>query len=127
MRKRNKYGVPLEHQEQANLIAWKFAKMREIPELWLLHAIPNQGVARLKNLQTEGASKGVPDLCLPVARGGFHGLYIELKRVKGGKISPEQYEWMGRLSNEGYRVEVCYGADEARAVILSYLGKEQAE
>mgnify|MGYP004433785991 CR=1 FL=1 len=31
------------------------------------------------NLKRQGVKAGVPDLHLPVARGGYNGLYIELK------------------------------------------------
>jgi hypothetical protein len=53
--------------------------------------------------------------------GGYHGLYIEMKRAKGGQLSPPQKEWIDRLRAEGYRVEVCAGADAAMEVITGYL------
>src|SRR5690606_17520809 len=59
------------------------------------HHSPNGGhrdireAAKFKRL---GTSAGFPDLELPYARKGYHGLYIELKRVKGGKLSDRQ-EW----------------------------------
>jgi hypothetical protein len=49
------------------------------------------------------------------------GLFIELKCVKGGKISPEGYEWLAALSAAGYFAEVAYGADEAWDLIMAYL------
>lgn len=113
--------IPLEHEEQANLMQWKMAFLRTYPELFLLHAIPNQGAARLKNLQTEGVCRGVPDLCLPVPRGKYHGCYIELKRQKGNKPSLEQYDWLTRLSEQGYFATVCYGWEAARDMIVNYL------
>ncbi len=126
--------VPLEHEEQANLIAWAFAQRRAIPELGMLFAIPNQGAARLKNLQTEGVMRGVPDLMLAVPAMRFardsvkwHGLFIELKRRKGGKVSPDQYGWIAALSAQGYEAIVCYGAQEAREAILKYLGRRQRD
>ena len=94
-------GIPLEHEEQASLISWCFAAQKLIPELSMLFAIPNQGAARLKNLQTEGVMKGVPDLFLAVARGQYHGLFIELKRRKGGKVSFEQTQWLNELTIQG--------------------------
>ena len=139
-RKRRRFdptGVPLEHQEQANLMKWAFDFKRQIPELELLFAIPNQGAARLKNLQTEGVMRGVPDLFLAVPREEYvqdqktgvwfrptrHGLFIELKRVKGGKVSPEQYVWMEKLTNQGYKCVVARGFEAAKQEILEYLGR----
>ena len=122
-RKRNRLaGIPLEHEEQASLITWAFAFQRQIPELSMLFAIPNQGAARLKNLQTEGVMKGVPDLFLAVARGNWHGLFIELKRKKGGKLSFEQTQWLNELTIQGYCAQAAYGWDEAKGQILRYLG-----
>lgn len=122
--------TPLEHEEQANLVTWAYVRKNEIPALGLLFAIPNQGAARLKNLQTEGVMKGVPDLFLAVmAYSGpesqYGGLFIELKRTKGAKVSPEQYEWIGRLTAQGYKCVVARGCEEAKREILEYLGETE--
>lgn len=114
--------IPTEHAEQVTLVQWFD---RTFPELkGRLFAIPNGG-HRHKAVATkqkmEGQRPGVPDLCLPIPAGGYHGLFIELKRVKGGRVSPEQKDWMAFLSSQGYRAEVCNGAAEAIAVIDSYL------
>ena len=66
---------------------------------------------------------GVPDLCLPVARGGYHGLYIELKRAVGGILSDEQKWWIDELKSQGYAAIVCHGAEEAIRTIKEYLSK----
>ena len=65
--------------------------------------------------------RGVPDICLPVARRGCHGLYIELKRVKGSHISREQLQWMDALARQGYQCAICKGWEMARDVIVDYL------
>ena len=71
-----------EHDEQAALFEWATWHTSQCPELGLLFAIPNGGhrhpvvAARLK---AEGVRAGVPDICLPVARKGYHGLFVELK------------------------------------------------
>jgi hypothetical protein len=60
-------------------------------------------------------------MCLPVPAGRHHGLYIELK-AQGGRVSDEQKEWIAALRAQGYRAEVCVGADAAWGVICEYLG-----
>lgn len=128
--KRPRIPVPTEHREQAALIAWAEARAHTVPELALLHAVPNGGkrnVITAKLLKAEGVKAGVPDLFLPVARtSGYgvphHGLFIEMKRRSCGAVSGEQEWWIARLRNAGYRVEVCWGWDEARAVLCDYLG-----
>ena len=94
------------------------------PELNLLYHIPNEGKRSVKTgarLKAEGLKKGVPDVCLPVARGGCHGLYIELKRERSGRATPEQVAWMDALMAEGYAVSLCHGWERAAEAIETYL------
>jgi hypothetical protein len=116
---------PLESVEQEALFQWVAVMERQIPELALLHHIPNGGF-RFKStaaaMKRQGVRPGVPDLCLPVARGRFHGLDIELKRKGEGKATTENQDWwISALRAEGYRVEVCEGWEAARETILGYL------
>lgn len=67
---------------------------------------------------------GVPDLCLPVARGAFNGLYIEMKYGKN-KTSPLQDGWIENLRKQHYAVFVCYGWQQAAEVIKKYLNLEE--
>ena len=116
-----------EYKEQKELIRWARMRSATLPELKLLTSIPNGGYllspSAASKLKATGLSAGVPDLMLPVARGGYHGLFIELKRLKGGRVSPEQRWWAERLNSEGYLAVVCYGWNDARQIIESYLGQ----
>lgn len=115
---------PTEEQEQAYIFQWCMLMEKQYPELRLLYHCPNGSlrdkVVALK-LKRQGVKKGVPDLFLPVARGGFHGLFIELKRKKGGTVSPEQKQWLADLEAEHYRAVVCHGGEEACEVLYKYL------
>ena len=116
-----------EAQEQRALFQWAGYAEQQYPELKLLHHIPNGGkrdVRTAANLKREGVKAGVPDICLPVARGQYHGLYIELKTVKG-KVQKNQKEWLNALNSEGYATKVCYGWLEAKEAIEKYLGLGQ--
>ena len=113
-----------EHQEQAALIAMCAALEPQHPELALLFAIPNGGqrhAAVAARLKAEGVRAGVPDLCLPVARGKWHALYLELK-VGRNKPTAAQQAWHERLRAQGNAVVVCYGADQALTALRRYLG-----
>lgn len=114
-----------EHTEQAALIDWAERLTPRLPELALLYAIPNAGAGGQRGqggkMKAEGVKRGVPDLCLPVARGGFHGLYIELKDV-GGALLAEQKQWISYLRMGGYCAEVCVGTVAAAEAIERYLG-----
>lgn len=123
-----RYEVPSEEVEQTCLFRWAMLMEREMPELKLLHAIPNGGKrskAEAARMKAAGVKAGVPDMCLPVPRGTYSGLYIELKRQKGGRLSNEQMEWLGRLRKQGYAAYVCYGWQEAAGVIHGYLKGDQ--
>ena len=62
---------------------------------------------------------------MPVPRGNYHGLYIELKRTKGGVISDAQKEWIEMLNGRGYLAVVAKGATEAIKVISDYLNVKE--
>lgn len=116
---------PTEAQEQEAVIVWANSMVGRWPELQLLHHIPN-GEERSKaagaRLKAQGVKAGAPDLSLPVARGGWHGMYVELKRAdRSNHPSPAQAAWIERLRANGYMVVVAYGADEAIRAIEHYL------
>lgn len=113
-----------EHSEQVLLINWVRANQKRYPELQTLFAVPNGGgrdIMTAKKLKAEGVLAGVPDLLLPVARQGFHGLFIELK-IKGNTVSKNQTWYINKAIEQGYAVQVCYGHDEAINAIKGYLG-----
>ena len=119
--------LPSEGQEQAALMGWAALEMKRgrMPELALLFHIPNGGArnkAEAGRFKAEGVKAGVPDLFLPVPRGEHHGLFIEMKRRDGGRLSKEQKEWIAALQAQGYQVEVCAGWNEAAEVLTEYLG-----
>lgn len=100
------------------------------PELELMYHIPNGGYrskAEAARFRREGVKPGVPDICLPVPRGEYHGLYIELKRRDGGKVSKFQTEWIAKLNENGYLAVVCNGWEKAAETITQYLKNESKE
>lgn len=70
-----------------------------------------------------GLKAGVPDLCLPIARGGYHALYIELKAPTNGRLTEPQRNWIRELKNAGNHACVCHGWEEASDVIDWYLNQ----
>jgi hypothetical protein len=119
-----------EEGEQIALFQWVRLQQKVWPELELLHHIPNGGYrgktagAKMKAL---GAKPGVLDLFLPVARHGWHGLYIEMKSTDG-RISPLQEDFGGKVASQGYAVFLCRTFEQARSVLMQYLfGDEKPE
>lgn len=115
---------PTEEQEQVAVFQWVELMMNRYPDLrWLIH-IPNGGYrakSEAVRFKRAGVKKGVSDLFLPVARKGYHGLWIEMKRRKGGRLSPEQKEWIDGMFQQGYLAVRCDGADEAIGMLERYL------
>ena len=122
----------LESGEQKALLCWCALNASQYPQLkWLFH-IPNGGLrskATAANMRAMGVKSGVPDLCLPIKRGPWSGLYIELKKIdlkpvgkrKRKATSDEQDAWIKHLKLQGYGAMVCYGWEEARSALVQYL------
>ena len=109
------------HQEA--IIEWCGWNMQHYPELELLYHVPNGGKrdkATATALKRQGVKAGVPDLVLPVARCGYHGLYIELK-APGGSVQKSQKEFIKRLGQQGYLAVICYGWQDTVQLIGNYL------
>ncbi|MFB5948396.1 VRR-NUC domain-containing protein [Klebsiella pasteurii] len=110
--------------EQEALIQWADLTVingRRVGD-YLVH-VPNEGKRGPKaasEFKRAGGRAGYPDLILDLPSGQWHGLRIEMK-AKGGKPTPVQLEWIGRLRGAGYQAEVCYGFDEAKGCITEYL------
>lgn len=112
-----------EATEQEIVIKWCEYNSQRHPELKLIYHVPNGGSRNqleAANLKRQGVKAGVPDLNLPVALQGFHGLYIEMKFGKN-KTTEKQKWWLEQLQQQGYKTAVCYGADEAIDTIKEYL------
>lgn len=121
--------IPTEDEEQIWLFSWAALNERKWPELALMHHIPNGGkrskseAARFKAM---GVKRGVSDVFLPVSKGGYHGLYIELK-AKDGRPEKEQKEWIAAVREQGYYAAVCYGGFEAANLVEAYMKGEVAK
>ena len=115
-----------EAAEQIKLFRWVDLAINQYPELKMLYHIPNGGSRNpieAVNLKRQGVRSGVPDLCLAVPRGKYHGLYIELK-YGSNRPTENQKRWLSALGENGYAVSVCYGCEAAIAEIIKYLKLE---
>jgi hypothetical protein len=106
--------LPTEHEEQRELVRW----FRQTYKGVRIFAIPNGGQrsrAAAGRLKAEGVSAGVPDLFVPV-----WGLWIEMKRQKGGVVSAEQKDWINYLQSVNHVCIVGKGAEAAKAAISDF-------
>lgn len=115
-----------EEREQARLIKWThLPAVRKIaPDLAFLFHVPNGGRRdglTGSQMTALGVKRGVPDLWLPIPSQTCSGLIIEMKSATG-RTSPDQIRWIDRMERAGWLCEVCRSADEAREVLISYMG-----
>jgi len=105
---------PSEHSEQVGFINWFRVKYPNV----LIFAIPNgekRAITVAKRLKAEGVVRGIPDLLIPQWT-----LWVEMKRISGGRLSPEQKAMIQYLEGIGQKVIVAKGAADASKQILEF-------
>ena len=105
---------PSEHSEQVGFINWFRVKYPNV----LIFAIPNgekRAITVAKRLKAEGVVRGIPDLFIPQWT-----LWVEMKRISGGRLSPEQKAMIQYLEGIGQKVIVAKGAADASKQILEF-------
>lgn len=117
-----------EFGEQTALMAWVAWHRPSVPDLEVLIAIPNggeRGKVSASKAKAEGVKAGVSDLFLPCARHGYHGLWLELKRLIGGRESPEQAAWGALMRERGYAYCLCHGWQAAASALMQWLAFDE--
>lgn len=120
-------SVVPEDFEQELVMRWAAGAIEQWPELAFLYHPANgekRGKLTAAKLKRMGVKPGVPDLILPLPRGGYVGLAVEMKRTDGGRVSPEQRAWHAALAEFGHCVAVAAGHEQAIAVIRDYLAAD---
>lgn len=120
-KKKTADNVPLEKEEQQNFVKW--LKANKIKH-WAngLGVKLDYDVKYMASLRSQGHYKGIADMTVLLPKG--RAIFIEMKRIKGGVVSPEQKKWLKDLQDLGFPVKVCYGADEAIEFVKSLLENE---
>lgn len=116
--------VPKEYDEQVAVFEYAEMAAKQDPRWALLFATLNGvrlPIGLAVKVKKAGMIKGVPDLVLPVACGGWFGWFGEGKRIKGGRVSDVQTEYMKSLVEQNYKVEVWRGAQACISAITAYL------
>lgn len=124
-------GVPVvfddvaqsEHHIQTRFMVMCVDHEFEYPDLRFIFAVPNGGMRQRQTaiiLKDEGVKRGVPDVCLPIPRGGFHGWWCEFKYSRN-KPSEVQEDFIAFLRLQGFYVLVSWSASEAIKDLIAYL------
>lgn len=122
-----KKHIQHEAAEQTALFEWAAMQEGKYPELAMMYHVPNGGSRNpyeAANLKRQGVKAGVPDVWLPVPRGEYHGLVIEMK-AGSNKPTKDQLWWIANLTRQGYFVTVCYTWSAASKKIIEYLNLKE--
>ncbi len=109
--------------QKAVIIYWRVHCKHFGLEENLLFKVANEGQRSEmygKIMKDEGLRAGVSDLFLSTARGGFHGMYLEIKK-SDGVVSDSQRAFLKAVGREKYFTRVAYSYDEAVAALEEYL------
>ena len=123
MKETNEQIEPSEYESQCAYIEWVRVMENRHTDLQRLFAVPNgenRHPVTGARLKRAGVKPGVPDIILPVARGGYNLLAIELK-TSTGNLSPEQKRYIAAIRESGSCVAVCRSAAEAIEATIEYL------
>lgn len=120
--------LPTEFEEQSAFVDWlELCGLR-------FSAIPLDTYTKYMGVKMRnhrlGVRPGVPDLMVLISPerskdGLGHLIWIEMKRRKGGVVSPEQRAWLTAfmmLESPNIHAVVAKGWDEAREAVLEHLG-----
>lgn len=116
-------SAPSEHDLQVSCVNWFRYKYPQYSKL--LFAIPNGGYrtkTTAKYMRAEGQLAGLPDLFLAISRHKAHGLWIEMKNGKAGRVSDKQTEMMEVLCGQGYDCRIARSREDFESIITEYLG-----
>lgn len=120
-------NFPSEDAEQKVFFEWCAYHEHTYPGISRAFHIPNGGrrdPAEAANLKRLGVKAGVPDIFVPVACGKWHGMFIEMKRRKNGRLSEAQADWIQFLNGMGFYAVVACGAAEAVEFVRKYYRQE---
>lgn len=114
---------PKESEIQTAFFVWLKMHENRFPELKFCFAVPNGGFrfkATAAAMKRTGTRAGVPDVFLPIARKGFHGLWIEFKS-DAGKLSDVQKMFVKFLESQDYKVLIARTWTQGANAVIDYL------
>jgi len=138
VQKPRRRAIPHDHEgsEQKALISWLHGEWRRGTEVGqaypFTYHVPNGGQRNKRTaaeLKAQGVRAGVSDLVVSIARGGWHGLYVEFKATppRHASLAASQREWLARMEAAGYCAVLARGLEEARAVLREYMALAPTE
>lgn len=113
--------IPTETQDQIALVKY-LELLKAQGKILLFSHVPQETYTKSWGVKMmnkkKGVRKGVPDLIIIT---DTTVLFLELKRLKGGSISPEQKQWNTHLHNKQTQAHIAKGFDQAKKIIDTYI------
>lgn len=129
--------IPTEHQEQVVYISWFKRQYKKYEKAIFSNpngadisgystkglSIKTVKAVKMNKMKDEGFKPGVSDVQLTVSRGGYHGLWIEMKRANGKEkdVSDDQMAHIILMRELGHKAEWAAGAEEAIRITKEYM------
>lgn len=122
---RYKVGSGSEYSIQKEFVRWVRTNH---PTVLFCATVGGKSCHMIENVKAKatGYNKGVPDLIIYEARGGYHGLAMELKSTVGS-LSEEQRKWLDDLEERKYKTAVPRSVDECKQVFIDYFNAPKAK
>lgn len=122
----------MHHEDTESQALWSRAQLVPVLRDCLYHVANggNRNLREAARLKRMGVRPGVHDYHLPVPRGIYHSLYVELKPdVKGyyPNVSTEQIKWRRLMRNMGNAAYIIKGWEKAFDVMQRYLNLKDGE
>ncbi len=116
--------IPSEYEECK--LFWDWCQLNFLIKKVTAHIV-NEGrrsFSQGSKLKKIGLRKGVSDYFIGLPRGGYYGVWIEMKikNRKRARVSPDQIEWVSLMRCAGFYAFVSYGGDEAIQFMKDYIG-----
>lgn len=111
-----KFFLEADENQQGNAVV-EWCDLKKIP----IVKIQNEGIRNYLLDKKRGIRKGFPDFFIPLVHPPYTGLFIELKKNKGSKVSKSQREWLFTLNSSSYLGVIAYGQDHMISIISMYM------
>lgn len=105
-----------EYEEQKAFVNWFKYNFQDL----IIFSIPNDGKrTNGGRMVASGLTSGVSDLQILLPNG--KSVFIEMKKQKGGKLSPEQIDFIDKSQSLGHTVIVANGCNEASKKFIEFI------
>lgn len=113
-------SCPSESYEAVRFVEW----LEQADPPILFSHIPSGMFSRswktIAKNKREGLRRGLPDYLLILPNNKL--IFVEMKRLKGGRVSPEQKIFIEALTRCDIEARVCLGAEEAINFVKEMMG-----